>query len=111
MKYKTHITEMEGKYIGFVFLENEPVYKSNEHTDPILVTRELSQYLSANPLPTPRFSRPSSPSVNGTSQAFASSKVVPVTNGTSSAPPVQESTKSVYTPVITSPNRRCCGRG
>lgn len=105
MKYKTKIVPEGTGYVGYLYLNNEIIYKTNESVDPILLSREISNYVATldyKPL------HPKQP----LTQPIITTKLQPVVSPTltnvsnSSLPPPPVNTQPVY-----SPPRRCCGRG
>lgn len=112
MKYKTQIVQENNSFVGHAILDNDVVYTTNLHPDPVMVTRELTRFISSN-TPT-SFSVPPKPVVHSSSQVNLASRAFPVKTPVPSSPPPsnQEQTSIVpYTPVTNLPQRKCCGRG
>jgi hypothetical protein len=113
MKYKTSIRQEGGKFVGYAIKNEEVVYTTNLHQDPIMVTRELSRYIaqttqsSVPPITAPKTSS------GAVKQPFLPNNAVPVKNRMLESPIAQtEAPEAPNHTVVTTPApRRCCGRG
>lgn len=108
MKYKTKIVETNGTYTGYALLNEEIVYTTNTHPDPVMVTRELSVFISSSQKDQPTVSRPPVRSLN---PANAVNNAVPIRNRI--LPPASQGTPTTIqspAPIIEPAPRRCCGR-
>lgn len=107
MNYKTKISPEGSGYIGRIYADGNVVYESSILKDPVLVTRELSEFIASiaeNTTQTPRqqsYTQPvtNSPIIPGNSLSNATSN--PLVPSTPIISPRQ------YSPV----RRGCCGRG
>jgi hypothetical protein len=113
MKYKTRITQEGGKFVGHAIQNEEIVYTTNLHPDPIMVTRELSRYIAeTSKSSVAPFTAPKTLS-GAVKQPLIPNNALPVKNrmmeSTPAAAEVPET--SNYTAVTTPAPRRCCGRG
>lgn len=112
MKYKTQIVQENNNFIGYAMVNEDVVYTTNLHPDPVMVTRELTRFISSNSPSLPTL--PTKPPVKSASQVNLASKAFPVRSSTSanpSLPDIKEPTSAPYTPVTNLPQRKCCGRG
>ena len=113
MKYKTRIIETDSGYIGHANLNEEVVYTTNIHPDPIMVTRELSVFLSSK---AQQNSSPVVPNnaVKNVNQTPGPSVFVPVKskmiNSQSAKDTSLVETVKTPTPVSNFPQQKCCGR-
>lgn len=111
MRYKTRIVQENNNYIGHATLNDEIVYTTNVHPDPIMVTRELSRFISSSNQPPPIAPKPV---VRSSNQQQIPSNSVPLRNKMITEPDTSEQPISFvpsYTPITNLPQRRCCGRG
>lgn len=119
MKYKTKIIPENGKYVGYVMLNEEVVYTSNPLGDPIAVSRELTAYMTtaAKPLATPvvRVTRASnSPNTEHNLVPLIRSNTqppAPTPSITTPEPDLSNSYQAPPNPANTVVHRKCCGRG
>ena len=86
-KYKLKIVQENGGYVGRAILNDEVEFTTNVHKDPIMASRELSNYVASK-------QEESSRNIRRTSSATSPSLVAPDMPSMTSAPA-----------------RRCCGRG
>lgn len=98
MNYKTKITPQgNGKYIGQLLEHGQVIYSTNELTDPILVSRELAQYIATLKEP-----------------VAIAPKINSLPTPGSYSPPAQnvspQTTVGVGSYRKTPPARKCCGR-
>lgn len=107
MKYKTEIIPDGNEYVGKIFLNEEVIYTSNPHRDPIMVTRELASRIATLSKPQPINSnqtiKPSASKVH-----VADNTLIPITRPKGNP----ESTVNTQSkPAPNPPPRKCCGRG
>ena len=107
MKYKTRIEENNGTYVGYAISGETTVYTTNNHSDPVMVTRELSKFLASNPQPI--IPKPQTRSSN--IQQVESNNALPIRSSLIQQPKQAESVAPIYTPTVSIPPRKCCGRG
>lgn len=106
MKYKTKIVPEGGSYVGYLYSNDELLYKTDPSSDPILLSRHISSYIAqlsegqpvinSLPLTQPINTTKSPPTIPG--------GLSNVSAGT--LPPAPSPTQPIY-----APSRRCCGRG
>lgn len=114
MKYKTRITQEEGKFVGHALMNEEIVYTTVLHPDPIMVTRDLSRYIAEQTQPSPALFVAPKTSSGATKQPLSFNNSVPVKNKMIENPPPTTGAVAEpkeYTVVSNSTPRRCCGRG
>ena len=109
MKYQTKIVPQDGGCVGYVLLNNEPVFTTGVHNTRASAGRELESYIESNK-DTITKTTPSS-----TSRSFPSFEpIIPaqtVTSFVSERKTIsQVSPQAAQTPASPAP-RRCCGRG
>ena len=111
MKYKTQIVQENNSYVGYVMTNNEVVYTTNLHPDPIIVTREITRFISSNSPNTPDI--PPKPVMRSTAQVNLAAKAFPVKYQAADKPvlPPQETSSVPTSTPIALPQRKCCGRG
>jgi hypothetical protein len=102
VKYKTKIIPENGGYVGYALLNDEVVFTTNNHKDPVMASREISNYIASTPpiivqKPTLR---------SASSNHLVPVRRSPVQQGPAPAQPVQ----GFAQPSPSAP-RRCCGRG
>lgn len=108
MRYKTKITPEGTGYVGRILANEEVIYTSSVLNDPILVTRELSEYIASQAQSSPQKPTPKPPVTQ--SPKNTQYPIIPGNNLSNVsfkqlemvAPPIPQ-----YSP----PVRRCCGRG
>jgi hypothetical protein len=101
MSYKTKIVAEGSGYIGHLFSGDQIVFTTNNHKDPVMVSRELGAHVG-------RITAPPVIPNNLTPNNIAEESVNPVVmRNISSVQPVNPSTG---TPTSSEPVRRCCGR-
>lgn len=116
MKYKTRITQEQGKFIGYALTNDQVVYTTVLHPDPIMVTRDLSRYIAEQTQPSPApFVAPKTSS-GAAKQPLSFNNSVPIKSKMIENSPPPPTTGTVaesqeYTVVSNSTPRRCCGRG
>jgi hypothetical protein len=101
MAYKTKIVPDGSGFIGHLFADDQLVYTTRPHKDPIMASRELGTHVAkiTAPAPIPNNTGPA---------AMETEQTAPrVMRNISSAGAVDSSTG---TPTPPEPTRRCCGR-
>jgi hypothetical protein len=105
MKYKTKIEPQNGGYIGYAILHDEVVYSTKVLRDPVVVSRDLANYIN-NTTPLPLVSPPQRPKSQEHRSPVTDNNLVPVKNTNTEPRPEPE---THFKPMP--PPRRCCGRG
>lgn len=106
MKYKTKIIPEGGSYVGYLYSNDQVIYKTEPSSDPILLSRHISSYIAditegqptknVLPLTQPINTTKSAPTIPGGLSNIS----------TGTLPPAPSPTQPIY-----APSRRCCGRG
>lgn len=109
MKYKTKIVPENGKYIGYVFLDENIVYTSNVLGDPIAISRELAKYITTNGKPLATTNSQVVKMNSPASTSITDNVLIPVQNNVRS-PNIQQPNQSPPNPANTTIQRKCCGR-
>lgn len=101
MAYKSKIIPEGGGYVGHLFLDEQVVFTTRNHKDPIMASRELGAHVGRITAP------PAIP--NNANQGVTSEETSnpTVMRNISNAEAV---TPAVGSPTSSEPIRRCCGR-
>lgn len=101
MAYKTKIVPEGSGFIGHLFADDQLVYTTRTHKDPIMASRELGTHVA-------RITAPAPIPTNAGPAAVDSEQTTPrVMRSISNASAVDS---SAGTPTPSEPVRRCCGR-
>lgn len=116
MKYKTKIVENDGSYVGYAYSNNDVVYTTNTHSDPVMVTRELSVFISSSQSTQPTVPTNNVRSLNPVNATTNTNAAVAIRNRIAMTPVLthEASTSTASQPTVVMdpvPPRRCCGRG
>ena len=99
MRYKTKIAQQGNKYVGYLLQDGQPIYTTNELSDPVLVSRELAT--QAAHLMTPSAITPK----------IALSHIPPESEKQPIREVRQQSFSGGNIPSRQPSSRKCCGRG
>lgn len=111
MKYKTKIIPENDGYVGYVILNEETVYTSNNLRDPVAVTRELASFITSAARSASKLSRPIQRANYTSTSSTLDNNVIPIKRP--DIENIREAIKeqSLTTPPSPPPPKRCCGRG
>lgn len=101
MAYKSKIVAEGRGYVGHLFSGDQVVYTTNNHKDPIMVSRELGAYVG-------RITAPPAIPNNPQPTSIANESVNPAV--LRNIANIQPAAPSTGTPTAVEPTRRCCGR-
>lgn len=99
-KYKQKIVQQDGGYVGYVLLNDEVIFTTDQCRDTVAASRQLAVFLSKQ---------------NASQKNNPSSASTPRPDPTVPVPP-QRANSAIQFPPVTIRNqssapRRCCGRG